>query len=177
MSSAPASQGRRAPGTGASLFLIAILCLAIVAIDQAVKAWARVALASGGVQEIIPGVLGLSMVRNGGAAFGVLPGNAPLFVACALAVMLILLWLVLTSEDRSWLQVAAVGMVCGGAVGNAIDRVLLDGKVTDLFVTLFMDFPVFNVADVAITCGCVLLIIALVVSWRHEDADEAAGEA
>mgnify|MGYP002733727527 FL=1 len=60
---------------------------------------------------------------------------------------------------------AMLGCVCGGGIGNAIDRVMA-GRVTDFFATTFMDFAVFNVADVFITCGVILAFIL----WYRWDA-------
>lgn len=58
-----------------------------------------------------------------------------------------------------------LGCICGGGIGNAIDRVVA-GRVTDFFATTFMDFAVFNVADVFITCGVILAFIL----WCRWDA-------
>ena len=64
---------------------------------------------------------------------------------------------------------AMLGCVCGGGIGNAIDR-LMAGRVTDFFATTFMEFAVFNVADVFITCGVILAFIF----WCRWDAKRGA---
>ena len=68
--------------------------------------------------------------------------------------------------------VCALGAVAGGGVGNLIDRVAA-GRVTDFFCTTFIDFPVFNVADIFVTCG---VVIAFALAWRWDVAREAGDD-
>lgn len=143
------------------LVTFAVLVLAILAIDQLVKAGARAWLSSGIDVTVIPGTLALTLVRNVGAAFGIFGGHIWAFVACAVVVIAVCLgWLVL-ARGHTRLETCALGMVCAGALGNVIDRVAL-GYVTDMIRPLFIDFPVFNVADIAITCGFVLFLVAVI---------------
>ena len=67
---------------------------------------------------------------------------------------------------------AALGAVAGGGVGNLIDRVIA-GQVTDFFATAFIDFPVFNVADIFVTCG---VILSLILAWRFDAARDGGGQ-
>ena len=71
-----------------------------------------------------------------------------------------------------------MGMVVGGAIGNAIDR-LVFGFVTDFFATRFIDFPVFNVADIGITCGVAIAFIGFMffslAAREHNDSNLQAG--
>ena len=59
-------------------------------------------------------------------------------------------------------------LLVAGGLGNAFDRFAL-GYVVDFIEPVFIDFPVFNVADVGVTCGFVLFLVGVIVSWRHED--------
>lgn len=103
----------------------------------------------------IPGVLRLQFVANTGAAFSMGEGMGWVFVALAAAVVAGMAAYLLRAPLCSKVEVAGLAMVAGGAVGNAIDRVVF-GYVVDFLATEFIDFPVFNVADIGITCGVVI---------------------
>ena len=156
---------------------VALFCLVaggVVALDQANKAAARAALVPGEPVTLIPGVMDLSLVYNTGAAFSLGEGAGPVFVAIAAVILAAGLWLAARRTDAPLPLVLTVAAVAGGGVGNAIDRVAL-GAVTDFFATTFVDFAVFNVADVFVTCG---VLLAVVLWWRWDSAREraAAGE-
>ena len=105
------------------------------------------------------------LVYNTGAAFSMGEGRGTLFVLiCAVicAGCCVLAW---RERDMPPALLVTLGCICGGGIGNAIDRVMA-GRVTDFFATTFMDFAVFNVADVFITCGVILAFIL----WCRWDA-------
>jgi signal peptidase II len=102
-------------------------------------------------------VLMLTHVRNTGAAFGLLPGYQPFFIATSLAVLVFVAVYWRRTSPARWPVVVALGLVCGGAAGNLVDRAVL-GKVTDYFYVALIDFPVFNVADAALVIGVGILI-------------------
>ena len=68
----------------------------------------------------------------------------------------------------SWPELIGLGLVIGGGIGNAIDRFVL-GYVVDFVDLSFMDFPVFNIADIGVTCGLVLFLIGWIVRERHHE--------
>lgn len=137
-------------GMLASLFFI---------VDQVSKVIVRDAVAHGfSGMDLIPGVVGLRYVENIGASFSLGEGFAPLFAVLAIVVTAFCIVYLLRAPRVSWLEVAGMGMVVGGALGNAVDRMLF-GFVTDFIATLFVSFPVFNIADIGITCGAVLAFI------------------
>lgn len=154
-----------------------VAALAVV-LDQVSKAWARTALA-GGPAPLVPGVLDLSLVMNTGAAFSLGEGRQWLFVLLALVICIGACAWVVREREMPASVAAALGAVAGGGVGNLIDRVAA-GQVTDFFATAFIDFPVFNVADIFVTCG---VVIALVLVWRWDasrdeaESGEGRGEA
>ena len=122
-------------------------------LDQITKAVVRNALVLGVPgPELIPGVIRLFYVLNVGAAFSLGEGLGGAFVLLALAVIAATVWYLWKTPLLSHLEVVGLAMVVGGAVGNAIDR-LTCGYVVDFFATEFIDFPVFNVADIGITVG------------------------
>ena len=157
---------RQPPPAGRARW-VPVVAAAVVALDQWTKSLALDGLADGPVDLFW--TLRLKLSFNSGAAFGLGQGLAPLLVAAA---VVILGGLALMSRRVTTLPSAlALGAVVGGAVGNLTDRLLRDhgGAVVD-----FIDFqwwPVFNVADAAITCGAVFLVIR---SSRPEGASEGA---
>ena len=102
---------------------------------------------------VIPGVIDFLFVRNIGAAFSMGEGHGIAFAVLALAVIIAIAVYLVRAPQLAHLEVVGMAMVAGGAVGNAIDR------LTDFIATAFIDFPVFNVADIGITVGVVLALI------------------
>lgn len=158
------------PARARRLALFALVAAAVVALDQLSKAAARSALVPGEPVTLVPGVMDLSLVYNTGAAFSLGEGGGPLFVLLAAAILVAGLVVAWRRADVPLPLLLAVAAVAGGGVGNAIDRVAL-GVVTDFFKTTFVDFAVFNVADIFVTCGVVL---AVVLYWRWDLARERA---
>lgn len=152
------------------LLLYGGAAVAVVALDQLVKAWARAALAPGQPVAFIPGVMELSLVYNTGAAFSLGEGGRWVFVALAAAIAAACAVLCCREKDMPPALVATLGCVAGGGAGNAIDRIVF-GRVTDFFATTFIDFAVFNVADIFITCG---VVVALIL-WARWDAARGRG--
>jgi signal peptidase II len=142
--------------------LVLAVAGAVIAVDQLTKWWAVVALSDGPI-GLIDGFLQFRLVRNPGAAFGLIPGAGSLVALAALAAVVVIVMVVHRLESP-W-EGVAMGLVLGGAVGNLIDRVfrgsgLLDGKVVD-FVD-FDFFPTFNAADSAITVGAILAVLIMI---------------
>ncbi|MGN1015660.1 MAG: signal peptidase II [Faecousia sp.] len=121
---------------------------------------------------VLPGVVGLTYVRNTGAAFSSFEGMQWLF---ALIFLLFTVWLGWEYFHKKLpftrFERFCIAAIYGGGLGNMIDRLRL-GYVVDMIETLFMDFPVFNVADCFITCGCIALMVHLVFwnkpFWKDE---------
>ena len=155
--------------------LYAIIAAIILIGDQWLKYWVTVNITlSTGEAALIPGVVKLVNIHNSGAAFGLL-GDAAyarwLFLGIA-ALFIIVIVVVLAkhlfkSRFANWCAVMALA----GAVGNCIDRALY-GYVVDMFKVEFMDFAVFNVADVFLVVACLAFIIYLIVDlFRGKDDD------
>lgn len=122
-------------------------------------------LLAGSEITLIPGVLRLRYAKNTGMAFGWLSGN-PIILALLSLVLLVSAFLALRKHRLKGFASAGAGMILGGALGNLFDR-LAFGYVTDLFDFLFIDFFVFNIADVMITAGVIMVCIALF--FRQQD--------
>lgn len=144
------------------------LALLIVLLDQGVKAWVRHALPQEGMSiPLWPGVFHITHTQNKGMAFSLLEGATWLLVIAALIVMsVIIVAQVRAGAKMPLLQGIALALPLGGAAGNLIDRVV-QRYVTDLFDFQLIRFPVFNVADAAITVGIALL------AWRTLTTKEA----
>ncbi len=143
----------------------------MVAVDWLSKRAVESSIAPGEERRFLPGVQ-LVDTRNHGIAFGLLPGaRVWVTVALALAVVAVLVFFVRRAgQGLIWLP---TGLLIGGAIGNIADRVR-DGSVTD-FVKVPLGWPPFNLADVAITVGVVLL--ALLVGIAAEEREREVGEA
>ena len=136
----------------------AIVILLLVGLDQLVKYLVRVHIPLGGHAPLIPHVLGLSHLRNTGAAFSMLTGARWFFVVLTVVFLIFALWVLYAGKLRHSLGKWTLVMIIAGAAGNLIDRALF-GYVVDMFETLFIQFPIFNVADIYVTVGGVLFCV------------------
>lgn len=162
-----------------SAAVIAAVAAFVVAADQAAKALVRDRLSPPGTSvRVLGDLVRFTHTRNTGAAFGMLPGNRYIFVGVSIVVIVSILVYAWRSRPSRPMIVAALGLVCGGAAGNLIDRAFI-GYVTD-FVQVPFDFPVFNVADSAIVVGVAMLVWWLLFGPVPESAtpveDPAASE-
>lgn len=130
---------------------------AVLAADRITKELAP-GIPEGGV-TLIPGVLGLRYAENRGIAFSLLSGAPRLLGVLSLALIAAgFLWL--RKKELKPFPLFALALMAGGAAGNMIDR-LVRGYVPDMIEALFVRFPVFNIADAALTAGCVLVMASL----------------
>jgi signal peptidase II len=150
-----------APSRGTRVFAYWSVVVLGVLVDQAVKAAVRATLAVGERAPLLPGVVELYRVENTGAAFSMGRGAGLLFVVVALVVVAVSLFLV-WHESLPMPLVITVSAVAAGGVGNMLDR-LASGSVTDFIATTFVSFPVFNVADILVTCGVFLSLVGYFV--------------
>lgn len=142
--------------------------LAVVVLDQATKAWVKSALTPGETRLVFPGLLHVTHVYNTGAAFGLLQSQQLLLTAVSVAV-LVYAWTKrrLISEQPSAIKLG-ITLGLAGAVGNTIDRIVRGAVLDFISVPLI---PVFNVADVAITVG-VIVLLAAILFQREEPAPQ-----
>jgi len=140
---------------------------AIVAADQLTKYLTVANIALYADVPFLPGLLQLTYVQNTGAAFSSFEGQQWLFALIFVVFTLLILREFFKNSmgftNFEWWCIAAI---YGGGLGNMIDRVRM-GYVVDMIETTFMEFPVFNVADCFITCGCILMMAHLVLF--HKD--------
>ena len=134
---------------------------AVVGADQLTKYLVVSSIVLGGEVSFLPGFLCFTYVQNTGAAFSSFEGQQWLFAL----IFVILTGLIFYEYFKKPMGFTVferwcIAAIYGGGLGNMIDRVRL-GFVVDMIETTFIEFPVFNVADCFITCGCVLLMIHL----------------
>jgi len=140
----------------------------VVGLDQLSKAWALSHLAPGQSLPWLPGLLQLQRVANTGAAFSLFSGNsAGLGLVSALVTLLAVGWLAWQPPARLW-QGLALALLLAGALGNGLDRWRL-GYVVDFLEFVPVQFPIFNVADVAINLAVACFAIDWLRSGRHLD--------
>lgn len=154
----PASQRRRwlSYGIGALVVLL----------DQLSKAWAVEHLGAHGLRPLLPGLLDLQLTFNTGAAFSLFTGSTrPLALVSALVAAGLVVWLQRQRQLGLW-RAWAVGLLLGGAIGNGIDRWRL-GAVVDFLALVPIQFPVFNLADVAINGAVACFLIELLLQERQ----------
>lgn len=114
----------------------------------------------------IPGVLDIVSVTNTGAAFSMLSNHTWILGIVSIVFSIGIIVYMLKKKPQEKLIGISAGLLLGGAVGNGIDRVVR-GYVIDFIETSFIEFPVFNIADIAITVGAGLLIIAAMKSEKQ----------
>jgi signal peptidase II len=169
VSAADAARADAVNTNGVVFWPVAVIVLLA---DLATKALAEAALGPAGfAHRIVGDVVRLNLVYNPGAAFGLTlgPYSRAIFLALTVVILRALWALYRTTRDRDDKRVLALALLAGGAVGNAVDRVRSSMGVVD-----FLDvgvgphrWPTFNLADVAVTTGAVLLFSVL---WRDEHA-------
>ena len=145
------------------LLAFSLFAAGIVAADQFVKYLTVANIALYADVPFIPGLLQLTYVQNTGAAFSSFEGQQWLFALIFAAFTGMIIWEFFKNSMKfttfEWWCIAAI---YGGGLGNMIDRVRM-GYVVDMIETTFIEFPVFNVADCFITCGCILMMVHLVL--------------
>ena len=140
--------------------MIPALIVAIIALDQFTKYLIRANFSVGETLPVVQDVFHLTYVRNRGAAFSIFQDNHILTVLVpVVAMILCAVILVYLMRKKEKLLSVAVALIMAGGIGNLTDRIS-NGYVTD-FID-FRVFPVFNVADIAVTCGCALAVICVV---------------
>ena len=146
-----------------SFLYYALFVGGIVAADQFTKYLTVANIPLYADVPFIPGLLQLTYVQNTGAAFSSFEGQQWLFALIFAVFTGMIIWEFFKNSMKfttfEWWCIAAI---YGGGLGNMIDRVRL-GYVVDMIETTFMEFPVFNVADCFITCGCVLMMTHLIL--------------
>lgn len=153
--------------------------LAVLAVDQLTKFAVERFTSLGSLRVVIPGFFNLVHTNNPGVAFGLLadsesPWMTSLLIAFSTAVMVFLVWLLVTGHAGARLGQAGMALILGGAAGNVTDR-LLRRSVTD-FIDIHLrshHWYTFNVADSAIVIGAGMVLLELIRDWSHPTEEKA----
>jgi signal peptidase II len=135
----------------------AVLAAAVFILDQVTKAIVRATLDPGEEVPVVPGFQ-FTLVRNEGIAFSLFPGRQSLIATLTVVALAVIALALVRLVGRNTYVAAGAGLLFGGSMGNLVDR-LVHGGVTD-----FLDpvhWPAFNVADIGITTGAVLVVLGL----------------
>ena len=156
--------------------ILNLVCVAaLVGIDQAIKLWATQYLAPVEAITVIPHVVELRFVLNQGMAFSLLSGKQLfLIIATSVALIFVAYGLFFRSRGR-YLQQAALLLILAGGIGNLIDRVL-NGEVVDYINLLFMQFAVFNFADICVCVGVGLWVLVIFLEELHAENGQSPKE-
>lgn len=149
-------------------FLVMLSIAVLVGIDQVTKYLALQNLKPIRSVTIIENIFSLTFVENRGAAFGILQGHTILLAIVSVVITGLLLYFYIKMPEGKVYKFIKFSLILiiSGAVGNFIDR-LFRGYVVDFFHATFINFPVFNVADIYVVIGCILM--AVLVTFFLED--------
>lgn len=129
---------------------------ALVLIDQMIKHWATAVLQPVGAITLLPGIVELRYYLNDGMAFSMLAGKQGLLIGATTLMLIGVLAVLFLRKMGPWERISWT-LILGGGVGNLIDR-FFNGVVVDYINVLFVNFAVFNFADICITTGVILLM-------------------
>ena len=153
------------------MIFLTVLAIAIVLAVQLSKLLVAQNISAVDTIHVIPHIVDFVYVRNTGAAFSFLADNTVLLsiVSVIFCAGVIVYWVYKKPDSR--LLKTALTLLFSGAFGNAVDRIFR-GYVIDFISTSFIKFPVFNIADIAIVVGALLLIVYFILSDRKEETNE-----
>ena len=147
-----------------ALILFALLVVVFLIIDRVTKNMAIDLLTDSGPVLAIPYLFDFVLVYNTGAAFGMMEGGGWMFVGVAVVAVVAIIAYLIKGKELGLPLVLALSLIAGGALGNAYDRAV-SGAVPDFIHALFIEFPVFNAADIFLTIGEIILIITVAIYW------------
>ena len=146
-----------------TFFSYILLISAGLLLDQISKLWSVAALKPIRTMVILKNVLSLTYRENTGAAFSILENHTEFLTAITIIVTLAIVFIVVSGKIKNSVAEYSLLFIAIGGIGNCIDRVFT-GHVVDMFEFTFINFAVFNVADIFVTCGSVLFIIIFIVT-------------
>lgn len=138
-----------------------IVMLLGIVLDQVVKMAIVKHIKLSEQKPVLKGLLSLTHLRNNGAAWSILEGQQWFFVLTTVIVLAVAAWFWLKNLSKNWYAIGLT-LIISGALGNFIDRVR-QGYVVDMFQLDFINFPIFNVADILLSIGFVVLFIGILL--------------
>lgn len=144
------------------MFLYYIFAAVIIGIDQWTKYLTVTHIPLHDVVEVVPGVLSWMYLQNSGAAWSILEGQMWFFYLITLVIVGVIIYYLQKYGKNSRLLSIALAFILAGAVGNFIDRLRIE-YVVDMIRLEFIDFPIFNVADMSLSIGVALMLLYVVL--------------
>ena len=161
---------------GGKIRLFAIILGVVVVLDQVTKLMVQQTFRLYQQVDLIGNYVRLTYIHNPGAAFGIHLGtySRPIFLVLSLVALAALAGMYWVTPIRDRVRLAAISLICGGAIGNLIDRIRSEQGVVDFLDVGLGDlrWPVFNIADIAVTTGAIFLALSL---WQEEQRPERGG--
>ncbi len=154
-----------------SVFYWIIAGVLLVSADQIAKYFATIKLLGRGTVEVIPGIIDFYYTTNTGAAFSSFSGQRLFLIIAPILMIGVLLFFFARTKKKGFMLNLSVLLIVSGGIGNLIDRIFL-GYVIDFINFAFITFPVFNLADIFVTCGGALIIIYMIFFADKEKKDE-----
>lgn len=146
------------------------LAVLMVALDQITKVLASAFLKGNGTKTIIPYLIDFYYTTNDGAAFSSFSGQRVLLIALPIVMIIALLIALYKFNKKGILFTLSIIMIVSGGIGNLIDRCIF-GYVVDFISFSFMNFPIFNVADIFVTVGAALFIVYIIFFDDNKKSD------
>ena len=140
-------------GIAIGIILILTIC------DQLLKSWVASSIVLGGSKQLIPGIIELTNLRNSGAAWSIFEGQQTFFTIITIIAIIVVGYFI-WQYRKNVPMLIGLSLIMAGTIGNFIDR-LRQGYVVDMFETAFINFPIFNIADMCLTIGVIWLIICI----------------
>ena len=142
----------------------------LLLIDQYTKFMAVTHLKDNADYIIAENIFRFQYLENRGAAFGMLPNQRMFFVFSSMVMLTIIVYvLVKTPSEKKYVPINALLItIAAGAIGNMIDRIKL-GYVVDFLYFEYINFPIFNVADICVSVGTALLVLFVLFYYKEED--------
>ncbi|MBQ2924811.1 MAG: signal peptidase II [Anaerotignum sp.] len=153
--------------------ILPILAVVIlILLDQGTKFWALASLKPIHNMTLVEGFMDLTFVENRGVAFGMFSGQRwfILLLTCVISLGLILFYRAMPKKKEYFPLRISLVLVLSGAIGNIIDR-MFRGYVVDFFEFTFFEWPVFNVADIYVVVGVILLALMIIFVVKDEDLE------
>ena len=140
-------------GIAIGIILILTIC------DQLLKSWVASSIVLGGSKQLIPGIIELTNLRNSVAAWSIFEGQQTFFTIITIIAIIVIGYFIWQYRKNISVLIG-LSLIMAGTIGNFIDR-LRQGYVVDMFETTFINFPIFNIADMCLTIGVIWLIICI----------------
>ncbi|WP_395392442.1 signal peptidase II [Fructilactobacillus sanfranciscensis] len=139
--------------------LLLFITIILLIFDQLIKFQTRVNIKLGQEIKIIPKILSFTYLQNTGAAWSFMEGNSIFFLLVAIFAILVFIYLLYKCRNEYFISLG-IALMLTGTVGNLIDRIKF-GFVTDMIKIDFINFPIFNIADMYLTFGVIILLFSL----------------